>query len=162
MDSKHLGVIAVLIGILGFGLQHAPSLLLESAVQDGFGGVIPSVGTTGQSLVVYNGVVGAVAPLVTVGVAAGGGYFAANRLEIARVYRAFVGAVAVGSSAGVLLISSPLYLESALAGGVETVVALVSLASVIVSVSLLVTIGALAAAVRTPPIRCNRPPMFSA
>ncbi|WP_140408845.1 hypothetical protein [Natronolimnobius baerhuensis] len=148
MNSKRLGVIAALIGSLGFGLQHGPSLLLENAAQDGFDGMLPSVGTTGQSLVVYNGVVGIVAPLVTVGVAVGSGYFAGNRLEIPRVYRAFVGAVAVGSSVGVLLISSALLIRPVLTSnsGVEIVVALVPLASVVVSISLLVTIGALAGA----------------
>lgn len=148
MNRKHIGILAGVVGIISLVVQYGFSIALENWSEGGFGGALPMIGTAGQTLATYNLLLDIVGPTVTLLLAVSLGYYIAQRVDIVQEYRHLVEAVAIGSAAGVTLAGAPILAGiSSTTGDVFTLFLLAaSLASMLVSVALLITVGALAGA----------------
>lgn len=149
MNSNRVGVAAAGIGVFALGVRYGLSVAVERWVAGGFGGLVPAIGSPGQTAVVYTQLAGIVAPLSTVALAVGLGYYVGGRIELAREYRRLVGAVGAGSTAGVTLAATASVLaggSSAASDGIALLLLAVTFASALVSTALPITVGALAGA----------------
>lgn len=147
MDTKRIGLLAGVVGLLGALAQYVPLIVVDRLVESGFDGIVPTVGTAGQTVATYSYLIDIAGPLVTLVLAVGLGYAVGQRVAMDREYRRVTGAIALGSAAGVIVTGIPV-----LAGNVSPVtgftvfVSLAALGSMLVSIALPVTIGALAGA----------------
>ncbi|WP_137285506.1 hypothetical protein [Halorussus salinisoli] len=148
MDNRRVGVLAGVVSVLGLAIQHVPSVILDRWISGGFDGAMPMVGTAGQTVVVYNLVTESVGPLVTLLLALGLGYYVSRRLDMGHEYRRFGRAVAVSSLVSMVGVWAVL-LYGVQSTPLDVSGVLVSLAvfvRIVVTVSLVVTVGAFAGA----------------
>lgn len=152
MNRRRIGALAAIVSVLGLVVQYVPSVVLDRWTTGGFEGVIPMVGTVGQTVVVYSLVADTAGPLVTLLLAVGLGYYASRRLDMGHEYRRFGGIVAVGSLFSVTVIWAVL-MYAAQSTPMDATSVLVSLAvfvRMVVTVSLVITVGAFAGAALSP------------
>lgn len=149
METRRIAAYAAVVGLLGVVAQYVPSYLLNQWLQGGSSDVLPTVGTTGQTVVTYNLLFGAVGPLLTVLLAVWFGYRVGDRLDLTAAYRPFVRAVGIGSLVSALVAWIALqFVGGGFSPVAETnvVVTLAMLVRLVVSISLVVTVGAFAGA----------------
>lgn len=148
MNSRRVGVLAGVVSILGLAIQHIPSVVLDRWISGGFEGGLPMVGTTGQTVTVYNLVTESVGPLVTLLLALGLGYYVSRRLDMGHEYRRFGRAVVVGSLVSMVGVWAVLLygIQSTPLDASGALVSLAVFVRIAVTVSLVVTVGAFAGA----------------
>lgn len=149
MNSKRIGVVAGLVGILGVAIQSAPAIILGRWIDRGFEGTLPMIGSIGQTVTIYNDIGGFVGPLATLSMAVGLGWYVARRVNIATEYRRVGGALAIGSTLGVLIGGAPILFGIPETPSMTLTTGLILAAAglrMLVEVALLTTIGAIAGA----------------
>ena len=148
MENRHVGALAGIVSVLGLAAQHVPSLFVRRWVEGGLDGALPMVGTAGQTVTTYALVANSVGPLAAFLLAIGFGYYAGRRFDVAREYRRFGGAVAVGSVASVAVVWAVwMYgVQSTPMDASGVLMSLAILANAVVAGSLVVTVGAFAGA----------------
>lgn len=148
MNNRRIGVLAGVVSLLGLAVQHVPPIVLDRWITGGFGGAMPMVGTVGQTVVVYTLIAESVGPLVTLLLALGLGYYVSRRLDMGHEYRRFVGAVAVGSLVSIagLWVVLLYGAQSTPLDGSGVLMSLAVLVRMIVTGSLVITVGAFAGA----------------
>ncbi|WP_207592849.1 hypothetical protein [Halomontanus rarus] len=148
MDKKHVGGLSVVIGILGFVIQYAPPLIIGRLVDGGFEGMVPTIGTTGQTVTTYNLLSNIAQPLVLLVVAVSFGYSIAHRVDMAHNYRWVARTIALGSIGGVTLagalVSSEITVTSI--DGFSLFLLLASYVAMLASIVPVITVGAFAGA----------------
>lgn len=144
MDTKQLGVLAGIVGVLGLIVQHVPSYLLGRWIDGGFEGALPMMGTAGQTVVTYNLLVNIMTPFVVFALAVGLGYYVGQQVDMADEYRRVVGVIAIGSAVGGALAGTPFMLQGSITEGTSTFLLLTSFVAMVAPVLLTITIGALA------------------
>lgn len=144
MDTNRIGVIAGIVGVLGLAVQEGPSILAaEYDIEE----VVPMAGAPGETIIAYTLFANIVGLIVTVALAAALGYAVARRVDISREYRRVVTAIAIGSATGVIVAGAGLLASDvSTTNGWGPALLLAALGSMLVSVALLVTVGALAGA----------------
>lgn len=103
MNQRLIAVLAGIVGVLGVLLRYVDSILSGRLTT----GELPEwaiYGTAGTSVLVYLYVIGLIVALATVGLAVGAGYYVGRRIDVDREYRAFIRAIAAGSTVGVSVI----------------------------------------------------------
>lgn len=156
-DRQHVFAVAATAGALALILSTVPRLVVGVAMDrivDGGATWLPTVGTVGETAVLYSYGVAIVAGL---GLLVPGfvlGYYLANRYDVRRDFRRFVDTLVSGSTAGVVLAGVGAVTLGGLVGGGSIGVVGVSAWSltivvlgvvrVVVEVALVVTVAALA------------------
>lgn len=148
MNSRRIGALAGVVSVLGLAIQHVPSVVLDRWISGGFEGGLPMVGTTGQTVTVYNLVTESVGPLVTLLLALGLGYYVSRRLNMGHEYRRLGRAVAVGSLVSMVGVWAVLLygIQSTPLDASGALMSLAVFVQIVVTVSLVVTVGAFAGA----------------
>ncbi|WP_317176147.1 hypothetical protein [Halomontanus rarus] len=148
MDSRRIGVLAGIAGVLGLAVQHVPSFLLGRWVDEGYEGALPMIGTAGQTVVTYNLLIEIMTPLLLFVLAVGLGYYIAREVDVAEDYRHIGRTIAIGSTVGSALAAALFMLEisTTTSGALAAFFLLASFAAMVVPVVLIITIGALAGA----------------
>lgn len=148
MNSRRVGALAGIVSVLGLAIQHVPSVVLDRWISGGFEGGLPMVGTTGQTVTVYNLIIESLGPLVTLLLAFGLGYYVSRRLDMGHKYRRFGRAVAVGSLVSMVGVWAVLLygVQSTPLDASGMLVSLAVFVRIVVTISLVVTVGAFAGA----------------
>lgn len=148
MNSRRVGALAGVVSVLGLAIQHIPSVVLDRWISGGFEGGLPMVGTTGQTVTVYNLVTESVGPLVTLLLALGLGYYVSRQLDMGHEYSRFGKSVAVGSLISMVGVWTVLLygVQSTPLDASGILVSLAVFVRTVVTVSLIVTVGAFAGA----------------
>ena len=147
MDRNRIGVLAGLVGVFGLVIQSVPDIILGRGIDRGFEGAIPMIGSVGQTVTVYNDMGRIVGPLVTLAMAVGLGLYVARRVDLSTEYRRVGGAIAIGSTIGVLVAAVPILLQMSGITSMNLITGIILVATVVrmlVEVALLITIGAIA------------------
>ncbi|WP_157972323.1 hypothetical protein [Saliphagus sp. LR7] len=146
MDTKRLGAISGLFGILVWIVQFIPEAIFNhwtgsSGIPEG----LPVIGSAGASATVYTQVSEALGPLGTLLIAIGFGYYIGRRIVVAREYHRFLVTIAIGSSLGIgLVLGGAFILPNPTT--VTFVVASALFFDAVVNVVLVLTVGAFAGA----------------
>ena len=147
MDTRSIGILAGVVSALSLFVQSVPRLLLDQWIDSGMQQKPPLMfGTAGMTVTVYNLLFNILGLLITIVLALGLGYVVGRRLNVLAEYRRFVGSVAVGSTLVVVLSGALILSSGSLASFDAGYVAVIFLEIVrrVVSVSLVVTVGAVA------------------
>lgn len=145
MDTKRLGAISGLLGILVWVFQFIPEAIVHLwSTPSGMPEGLPMIGTAGVSATVYIQVSEALGPLGTLLIAIGFGYYLGCRVAIAREYRRFLATVAIGSSLGIGLVLGGASIFTPTTGTILVNASLFF--NAIVNVVLVLTVGAFAGA----------------
>lgn len=105
MNTKRLGAISGLLGILVWIVQFIPEAIVNLwSTPSGLPEGLPMIGSAGVSATVYIQVSETLGPLGTLLIAIGFGYYLGRRVAIAREYRRVLATVAIGSSLGIGLV----------------------------------------------------------
>lgn len=149
MNARKIGILAGIVGAVSLVVQFVPGRLLGQWIDSGFQQELPLMfETVGTTVTVYNYLFDIFGLLVTVGLGLGLGYTVGRRIDVATEYRRFVGTVAAGSILSVVLgwgVIWSFFRPGPMDGGTVALMLLV-VSEWIVSVSLVVTVGALAGA----------------
>lgn len=150
MDEKKIGTAAGAVGALSLLVQFVPGWSLSQWSASGFQQKLPVMfGTVGQTFTTYKYLIDTAGPLVTVLLGIGLGYYVGKRIDLRADYRRFLGVVGVGSAVGVVILwagiitfGRPLFpLDSG-----DVLLLALSFAKMLVTVTLVVTVGAFAGA----------------
>lgn len=151
MDSYRVGALAGVVSVVSLLIQHVPEMLLSRWTREGFMGMVPMVGTAGQTVTTYTLLLGIIGPLTTLILAVGLGYYVAQQVAFSLEYRRVIIAIGAGSTVGVTLATAPILFIVTFSSldAFSVFLAVLSLASALVSVALVVTVGAIAGAALT-------------
>jgi membrane protein DedA with SNARE-associated domain len=105
MDSKRIAVFAGIIGVLSAVVKTAPRVLLGTLnlFEQGAPGWLPTVGTLGQTVLLYIYGTEIVGALLLVVLTVGFGYYVGQQLDLSDEYRQFFGAVVAGTTVPLLV-----------------------------------------------------------
>ena len=129
-------------------LQTVPAVIIDGWVNGPLPSWLPIFDTIGTTVAIYRTLVDILAPLVTIGLAVGLGYYGGRPDELRADYRRFCGRVAGGSTVGVGIVWGLLLVVGApLSVDVWTVIlGIGGFIKILVSVALPITVGAVAGA----------------
>lgn len=147
MNRTQIGVLAGITAVLGMALQTVPTLIIGRWTDGSMPPWVPTFGSLGRTVVIYSTLIDILVPLLTIGLAVGLGYYVGTSSEFREKYRRVTGLVAVSSTVGVVIVWVILMWFGASYSSFDVFTALIfigALTKFLVSVSLTITVGALA------------------
>ena len=107
METKKLGITAALVGLVGLAIQvvieFVPAYLTDNLLEGPAPGWVPTFGTVGETVTIYNYISGAVGPVLILGLGLAFGYVLENRYDVLSEFRHFTRTVLMGSALSIIL-----------------------------------------------------------
>ncbi|WP_435344863.1 hypothetical protein [Haloarchaeobius sp. HRN-SO-5] len=107
METKQLGITAALVGLVGLAIRNVvafvPAYLAGRLSAGPAPGWVPTLGTVGETVTIYNYVSGTLGPVLVLGLGLAFGYVLETRHGVSSEFRHFARTVLLGSALGVVL-----------------------------------------------------------
>jgi hypothetical protein len=98
MNSRRIAVLAGVVGVLSTVVKVVPVVVLGGLFEQDLPEWLPTVGTLGQTVLLYNLGVDILGALVMIVLAVGVGYSVSQQLALTDEYQQFIGAIVAGTT----------------------------------------------------------------